>query len=148
MDGAAPVLPLPRFPMMTTKHGPSGDFDRWAKQCQMRYRQYRCPGQRLFQRQCGRGSVTCNFDARTAKQAFNLSPAPARRASAMRSDRRAKREQKGTHRFTCVTACSLAVWKLTPPCHHGAASSCYRGVRTTPRTGLQPARLIAVTANG
>ena len=26
-------------------------------------------------------------------------------------------------------------------------ASCYRGVRTTPRTGLQPARFIAVTAN-
>ena len=39
-------------------------------------------------------------------------------------------------RFTCVTACSLAVWKLTTPRYHDAASSCYRGVRTTPRTGL------------
>jgi hypothetical protein len=55
---------------------------------------------------------------------------------------------EATHRFTCVTACSLAVWKLTPPCCHDAASSCYRGVRTTPRTGLKPARLTAVTANG
>ena len=55
---------------------------------------------------------------------------------------------RAAHRFTCVTACSLAVWKLTTPCHHDAASSCYRGVRTTPRTGLQPARFIAVTANG
>ena len=55
---------------------------------------------------------------------------------------------EATHRFTCVTACSLAVWKLTTPCCHDAASSCYRGVRTTPRTGLQPARLTAVTANG
>ena len=56
---------------------------------------------------------------------------------------------EATHRFTCVTACSLAVGKLTTPCCHGAASSCYRGVRTTPRTGLEPARLTAaVTANG
>ncbi|MDD2744779.1 MAG: hypothetical protein PHV02_21160, partial [Rhodocyclaceae bacterium] len=42
---------------------------------------------------------------------------------------------------------SLAVWKLTTPRYRDAASSCYRGVRTTPRTGLQPARLTAVTAN-
>ena len=55
---------------------------------------------------------------------------------------------EATHRFTCVTACSLAVWKLTTPCYHDAAFSCYRGVRTTPQTGLQPARLTAVTANG
>lgn len=55
---------------------------------------------------------------------------------------------EATHRFTCVTACSLAVWKLTTPCYHDAASSCYRGARTTPQTGLQPARLTAVTANG
>ena len=55
---------------------------------------------------------------------------------------------EATHRFTCVTACSLAVWKLTTPCYHDAASSCYRGVRTTPQTGLQPARFTAVTANG
>ena len=55
---------------------------------------------------------------------------------------------EATHRFTCVTACSLAVGKLTTPCRHGAASSCYRGVRTTPQTGLKPARLTAVTANG
>ena len=55
---------------------------------------------------------------------------------------------EATCRFTCVTACSLAVWKLTTPCHHDAASSCYRGARTTPRTGLQPARFTAVTANG
>ena len=43
---------------------------------------------------------------------------------------------EATHRFTCVSACYLAVWKLTTPCRHAAASSCYRGVRTTPRTGL------------
>ena len=55
---------------------------------------------------------------------------------------------EATHRFTCVTACSLAVWKLTTPRYRDAASSCYRGVRTTPRTGLKPARLTAVTANG
>ena len=55
---------------------------------------------------------------------------------------------EATHGFTCVTACSLAVWKLTTSCYHDAASSCYRGVRTTPRTGLQPARLTAVTASG
>ena len=54
---------------------------------------------------------------------------------------------EATHRFTCVTACSLAVRKLTTPCLHDAASSCYRGARTIPRTGLQPARLTAVTAN-
>jgi hypothetical protein len=28
---------------------------------------------------------------------------------------------EATHGFTCVTACSLAVWKLTTPCCHGAA---------------------------
>jgi hypothetical protein len=55
---------------------------------------------------------------------------------------------EATHRFTCVTACSLAVGKLTTPCRHSAASSGYRGVRTTPQTGLQPARLTAVAANG
>jgi len=55
---------------------------------------------------------------------------------------------EATHRFTFVTACSLAVWKLTTPRYRDAASSCYRGVRTTPRTGLQPARLTTVTANG
>jgi len=55
---------------------------------------------------------------------------------------------EATHRFTCVTACSLAVGKLTTPCCHGAASSCYRGVRTTPQAGLEPARFTAVTANG
>lgn len=51
-----------------------------------------------------------------------------------------------THGFTGVTACSLAVWKLTTPRCRDAASSCYRGARTTPRTGLQPARFAAVTA--
>ena len=55
---------------------------------------------------------------------------------------------EATHRFTCVTACSLAVRKLTTPCCHSAASSCYRGVRTIPQSGLQPARPTAVTANG
>jgi len=55
---------------------------------------------------------------------------------------------EATSRFTCVSACDLAVWKLTTPCYHDAASSCYRGVRTTPQTGLQPARFTAVTANG
>ena len=55
---------------------------------------------------------------------------------------------EATHRFTCVAACPLAVWKLTTSCCHDAASSCYRGVRTTPQTGLQPARLTAVTAYG
>jgi hypothetical protein len=29
---------------------------------------------------------------------------------------------EATHRFTCVTACSLAVGKLTTPCYDGAAS--------------------------
>jgi len=48
----------------------------------------------------------------------------------------------------CVTACSLAVWKFTTPHHCDAASLYYRGVRTTPRTGLQPASLAAVTAYG
>jgi len=55
---------------------------------------------------------------------------------------------EATHGFTCVTACSFAVWKLTTPRYRDAASSCYRGVRTTPRTGLQPARFAAVTAYG
>jgi len=55
---------------------------------------------------------------------------------------------EATHGFTCVTACSFAVWKLATPRYRDAASSCYRGVRTIPRTGLQPARMIAVTANG
>jgi len=54
---------------------------------------------------------------------------------------------EATSRFSCVTACSLAVWKLTTPRYRNAASSCYRGVRTTPRTGLKPARFTAVTAN-
>ena len=54
---------------------------------------------------------------------------------------------QATYRFTCVTACSFAVWKLTTPCYHDAASSCYRGAQTIPRTGLQPARLTTVTAN-
>jgi RHS repeat-associated protein len=47
-------------------------------------------------------------------------------------------------RYGLLSCC----WKLTTPCRHGAASSCYRGVRTTPQTGLKPARLAAVTANG
>ena len=55
---------------------------------------------------------------------------------------------EATHGFTCVTACSLAVWKLTTPRYRNAASSCYRGVRTTPRAGLQPARFVTVTAYG
>ena len=55
---------------------------------------------------------------------------------------------EATCRFTCVTACFLAVWKLTTLCYHNAASSYYLGVRTTPRTGLQPVRFTAVTANG
>ena len=54
---------------------------------------------------------------------------------------------EATSRFTCVTACSLAVWKLTTSCYHNAASSYYRGVRTTPQAGLQPARFTVVTAN-
>ncbi len=62
--------------------------------------------------------------------------------------RRLHYSYEATHRFTCVTACTLAVGKLTTPCRHDAASSCYRGVRTTPRTGLEPARLTAVTAYG
>ena len=55
---------------------------------------------------------------------------------------------EATSRFTGVTACSFAGGKLTTPCYQDAASSCYQGVRTTPRTGLQPARLTVVTANG
>ena len=55
---------------------------------------------------------------------------------------------EATHRFTCVTACALAVWKLTTPCCQDAAPSCYWGVRTTPQAGLEPARLTTVTANG
>ena len=55
---------------------------------------------------------------------------------------------EATCRFTFVSACSLAVWKLTTMDYSTAASSCYRGVRTIPQTGLQPARLTAVTANG
>ena len=55
---------------------------------------------------------------------------------------------EATHRFTCVTACTLAVWKLTTPCCQDAAPSCYRGARTTPQAGLEPARLTTVTANG
>ena len=55
---------------------------------------------------------------------------------------------EATYRFTCVTACFLAERKLTTPRYHNAASSCYRGVRTTTRTGLKPARLTTVTANG
>ncbi len=55
---------------------------------------------------------------------------------------------EATHRFTCVSACSFAVRNLTTPCYHDAAFSCYRGVQTIPRTGLQPARFTTVTANG
>ena len=44
---------------------------------------------------------------------------------------------EATHNFTCVTACYFAVWKLTTPCYHDAASSCCRGVRTTPREDRQ-----------
>ena len=55
---------------------------------------------------------------------------------------------EATHRFTCVTACTLAVWELTTPCCQDAAPSCYRGVRTIPQAGLQPAGLTTVTANG
>lgn len=73
-------------------------------------------------------------------------PAPTQRPSP--SDQRVGYSHfvyEATHRFTSVTACSLAVWKLTTPRYRDAASSFYRGVRTTPRTGLQPARLTAVT---
>ena len=55
---------------------------------------------------------------------------------------------EATSGFTYVTACSLVGGKLTTSCYQDAASSCYRVVRTTPRTGLQPARLTVVTANG
>ena len=55
---------------------------------------------------------------------------------------------EATSGFTCVTACSFAVWKLTTPRCRNAAPSCYRGARTTPQAGLEPARLTTVTANG
>ena len=37
---------------------------------------------------------------------------------------------------------------MEPPELRPDGASCYRGVRTTPRTGLQPARFTAATANG
>jgi hypothetical protein len=43
---------------------------------------------------------------------------------------------EATCRFTDVTACFIAGGKLTTLCLHNAAFSCYRGVRTTPQTGL------------
>ena len=55
---------------------------------------------------------------------------------------------EATCRFTFVTACCFANWKLTTPCYQNAASLNYRGERITPRTGLQPVRHSAVTANG
>jgi hypothetical protein len=47
---------------------------------------------------------------------------------------------EATCRFTCVAACSFAVWELTTPDRSDAAPACYPGVRTTPGAGLQPAR--------
>jgi len=47
---------------------------------------------------------------------------------------------EATCRFTCVAACNFAVWELTTPDCSDAAPACYPGVRTTPGTGLQPAR--------
>ena len=55
---------------------------------------------------------------------------------------------EATYRFTYVTACGFANWELTTPCCQDAAPLSYRGVRTIPRAGLEPARLAAVTANG
>ena len=46
---------------------------------------------------------------------------------------------EATYRFTCVTACCFANWELTTPCCQNTAPLSYRGVRTTPRTGLEPA---------
>ena len=46
---------------------------------------------------------------------------------------------EATYRFTCVTACCFANWELTTPDYSDAAPLSYRGVRTTPRTGLKPA---------
>jgi hypothetical protein len=43
-----------------------------------------------------------------------------------------------THGFTCVTACSLAVWKLTTPRYRGAASSCYRAYGQLPGRDFNP----------
>ena len=34
---------------------------------------------------------------------------------------------EATCRFTCVTACCFANWKLTTPCYHDAAPLSYRG---------------------
>jgi len=50
--------------------------------------------------------------------------------------RRLHRHHEATSRFTRVTACCFANWKLTTPCYQDAAPLSYRGVRTTPRTGL------------
>ena len=47
-----------------------------------------------------------------------------------------------------VTLCFSETIHPDPLEFDDAASSCYRGARTTPRTGLQPARFTAVTANG
>ena len=55
---------------------------------------------------------------------------------------------EATSRFTFVTACCFANWELTTLCHQNAAPLNYRGERITPRTGLQPVRHSAVTANG
>jgi hypothetical protein len=43
---------------------------------------------------------------------------------------------EATCRFTCVTACCFANWKLTTPCYQDAAPLNYRGARIIPRTGL------------
>lgn len=47
---------------------------------------------------------------------------------------------EATYRFTCVTACRFAVWELTTRRCRNAALMHYRGERTIPRAGLQPAR--------
>ena len=47
---------------------------------------------------------------------------------------------EATCRFTCVTACCFANWKLTTPCYQDAAPLSYRSVRTIPRTVLEPVR--------
>jgi hypothetical protein len=45
---------------------------------------------------------------------------------------------EATRRFAFVTAGCFANWELTTPCCQDAAPLSYRGVRTTPRTGLNP----------
>ena len=47
---------------------------------------------------------------------------------------------EATCRFAFAAACGFAVWELTTSDYSDAAPSCYQGVRTTPWTGLEPAR--------